>query len=484
MLRHSVSRYSPTPGLVSSGESLLRKSESTLHRIQRRDITLRIPSRDGLLRVAFCSSKMLLFETIWRHRILDAKPVNIPFLQLLGTHLSLTNLLASLQEGEERVICRFTGREATIVTEALALGECRCYLKNDSNNVLAGSTCATFPLKVDRILYNQTKPFTSIVNADLERLSECESTLQSKNSGLAHMDALDEIIALLKKGVLKPSSCLLPSSPLLGLRGLKSLSPQVLEVFFNYNISLHGYNLFRQSDGCAAAIFAHTSLSAQRIEELARALMCEESEIENHKAKWLTALPSIIPLSFGVVVQPLAAGNVIEWQLWRLQSALMQAGTALATTETRIHRIPDDVLALRDLFERCAATHTTCQYILSLISGDYEGAHAASARARQFTHPIEEVTAIVQPLRRALDINDISIELNASAAVRTGLDFFCRCSTANLLQTLVDVPEGALQELMLTNEFHCTYCGKVLRAMPEEWEYLMERRAKHFVGKS
>ncbi|CCW68054.1 unnamed protein product [Phytomonas sp. Hart1] len=490
MRRHHIFRYATSPGLVSSVESLPHTSHPTLDRLRRHDLTLRVPSRDGLLRISFCSSAVLLFETIWRHRVLAERPLNFPFLNLVGTHLNLTNLLASFQEGEERVRCHFAAREMTIVTEALALGECRCYFQHNPEYAPAESS-APFPLKVDRILYNQSKPFTSVVNADLARLKTCEIISHSLDgSDSACINSLDEIIPLLKKSDLETSSSLFPSSPLFGLKGIQSVNSDTLKAFFDYNISLHGYNLFRQSEGCSAVVFAHTSLLEQRIEELTMALMSEISKDEaltlaqnvdlneKNKAKWLDTLPSLVPLSFGVVVQPLAASNRIEWQLWLLQSTLMQASLALMTSKTGVDNLPHNILFLKPLFDRCAETHATCQYILSLITGDYNGAHAVSEKARQYTHPVEEVATIVEPIRRALEINGIFIELEASAAVRTRLDFFCRCSTANLLQGLENAPVDSLRELMSTNDFCCTYCGKALRPTPEEWNHLIERRVK------
>lgn len=428
-------------------------SKEMLHRLRTRDITLRVPSKDGLLRFVFCATSHLWHETIRRHNLWSATGGHTPFLELLGTHLSFTNMLAALQDGEERVACRLTSDEATICTEALALGECRSYVLPEYNGELIESGRQPFPLKVDRILYKQRQPFTSVVNADLRAIA-------------APVEGDDERIAAYGvapipsgSGVGSPAAAEIPQPPL--SLNLHEASLDSLVSFFSHNMTAHGYNFLRRSNGCVPALMLRSRL----LPDVLKDTPVDQSLSEER-------LQCSCDGSYGILAEPLAAGNGVDWVVWRIQQALALAMTTPA-------RYP----ALETLHSHTRSEHTACQYMLSLISGDYKGSYDATVAARQFTSDPVEVAKVLTPLRKSLGITDIVIPLDAAASVRTGLDFFCRCSTTNVLQTLVAAPEVMIQSLRAENEFRCTYCGKVHRASPEEWAHLEAVRTKSGRGK-
>ncbi|EAN85020.1 hypothetical protein, conserved, partial [Trypanosoma cruzi] len=149
-------------------------------RLRSRDMTLRVTTKDGTLRLVYASTLGLLRETLRRHRLAARTHGCCPFLELLGTHLSFTNILAALQEGEERVSSRFTADEATVVTEALALGECRCCVRGDNNGSIEGPS---FPLIVERALYGRRQAFTSATSARFDRIvSEDEEEINDADA--------------------------------------------------------------------------------------------------------------------------------------------------------------------------------------------------------------------------------------------------------------------------------------------------------------
>jgi len=116
MKLRTLLRCSATSGCTSSVQ---HTSAATLKDVLRhRDITLCVPSVDGRHRLTFCSSQHLLTECIRRHDLLVATQCHLPFLELLGTSLSFTNLLAAQHEGEERIDVQLTADEATIFVAA------------------------------------------------------------------------------------------------------------------------------------------------------------------------------------------------------------------------------------------------------------------------------------------------------------------------------------------------------------------------------
>jgi redox-regulated HSP33 family molecular chaperone len=476
----TLSASSPPASAASSSSASVH---STLHSLRTRDITLRIPSKDRLLRISFCSTRYLLAETIRRHSLLRLTGANIPFLQLLGTQLTFTNLLASALEGEERVETRFTTEEATILTEALALGECRCYLRPEFNAQLEEQRRPTFPLRVNRILYRQQTPFSSLVHADLaELLQPPTSTANHAQDG----EVADHAVPF--------SLC----TPTTGSR----VPLDAWTEFFSHNSTLHAYNYLRRSDGCVPAVWMHTALDPSVLRtdgllnidgtpvdaDLTNAGVHLSGSKESEKAEEAEAqafqrtLRHAISHSFGVIVTPLAAGDAVDRQVGQLNRVLAEAAALLyASPQQQQQQLTSHAEAafspLRPLLEQCATKHTTCQYVLSLLSGDHDGAHASTVAARQYSEDPAQVAAVVNPIRRTLGVHDLFIPLAATEAVRTGLDFFCRCSKKNVVTSLVAAPPSVLASLKENQgTVNCSFCGKHHTLHAEDWAELERSR--------
>lgn len=469
------------------GSSVLRQGEAraatvtsgTLrHSLRTRDITLRVPSKDRLSCTVFCSTRDILRQAVDRHDWIASTNAHAPFLRLVGTHITFTNLLAALQEGEERVESRFTADEATVATSALALGECVAYLSPSYNaELMEKSGALPFPLKVDRILYNQPRPFTSLVNAHYEELVCCDASKVVGERDVGRRLAE----GYLRTGAAPPSLSegdgatataeAVPPPPF--SLELQHVDRRRLVEYFSYNVTLHGYTYFRRSNGSVSALGLYSAVDEELLQAVPKkpngvsktqsgegALGDDEhGEAERRRE----ALQAAFPASYGVLVQPFAAGNAVDWSLWKLQRALTAAAAVEGTPLSALH-------------ERAVTAHTACQDTLSLVTGDYEGAFVAATVARQYTEDPGRVAAVVEPLRRQLGIDDVRVPLDGAEATRTGLDFFCRCSTAGLLASLIGLPEERLRSLQRENTFRCTYCGRVHHPTPSEWEHLFRSR--------
>lgn len=465
----SAPPFSSSPSASAAGSV-----HSTLHSLRTRDITLRVPSKDHLVRFSFCSTRYLLAETIRRHNLLRLTGANLPFLQLLGTQLTFTNLLASAEEGEERVETRFTAEEATILTEALALGECRCYLRPEYNAELAEQGLPTFPLRVNRILYRQHAPFTSVVHADLAELLQPPA---KEGSGAAADTAV-------------PFSLYIPTMA-------SRVPPEAWGDFFAYNSTLHAYNYLRRSDGCVPAVWMHAALDAAVLHaddllhpdgtavstdtlEVNPVSTAEEDDgktAEKAAEALQRTLRHAISHSFGAFVTPLAAGSAVDQRVGQLNRALTEAAVLLHRP-AHLSTAANSPSPLQPLLDRCKEKHTTCQHVLSLLSGDYDGAQAAAVAARQFSEDPGAVAAVVDPIRHQLGVHDFTIPLAAAEVVRTGLDFFCRCSKQSALTSLAAAPASALTSLKANHGvLNCSFCGKHYQLGAEDWAELEKARA-------
>ncbi|KAG5472763.1 hypothetical protein LSCM4_02086 [Leishmania orientalis] len=444
------------------------------HTFRTRDITLRVPSKDKLLRFAFCSTRHLLAETIRRHDLLRSTGAHLDFLELVGTQLTFSNLLASALEGEERVEARFTAEEATISTEALALGECRCCLRPEYNAQLAECGLPAFPLRVSRIQYRREKPFTSVVHADLNELLQPPPDVASSTAAAAATRTSEASHV--------PFSLYRPDMA-------RRVPLEAWKRFFSYNSSLHAYNYLRRSEGSVPAVWMQSRIDAATL--LNHGFLntdgsaaggawqhgeaCSGAAKEKKAQEVQRALLHAIPLSFGVVVTPLAAGDAMDRRVGQLNRVVMGAAAQLsASSEGGTPTIP----VLQPLLDRCAQKYTTCQHILSLVSGDHDGAYQAAVAARQYNDDPARVAAVVDPIRRALGVQDFVIPLAATEAERTGLDFFCRCSKQNLMGSLVSASPCTLESLKESdNTVHCSFCGRQHTIADAEWQELVKARS-------
>lgn len=514
-------------------------SPSLKSKLRTRDVALRLRTRDGMHRICFCSSSRLLSETIRRHDLLRRTHRHARFLELVGTQLSWNNLLAAQYDHEERVEMRFTGDEATIVSEALALGECRCYIAAE-HNATAPSTeeqeeqekehteslCAgraAFGLRVNRVRYHQSKPFSSRTAARLEEV--CVGEELSQSGADADADALHDRPPL---SLAIPGIAYHPSMSYDGARAA------ALASYFTHNMTLHAYSMMRVSDGVVPVVALYTGIDADKLsaapivhhdkdddhassdvgschaDTLKEGRACDRNHNKNCNSRSACSAPhaigdDYIQHSFGVLVTPLAAGTAAERKLWRLQRALVLASAlpyyapAVAqrsacandrcTDASHVMRTGKmsewcelDASVRQGMAELLARAHgrvarpSSCQDILSLVTGDYEGAYVVAQAARQYAHDPAEVAALVEPLRARLGVEDVRLELEQTERpARTPLDFMCRCSRTGVMQTLAQSvrlrqpTEQQRRSMEQENYFRCTFCAKVHRLTPEEW---------------
>ncbi|EKG05749.1 hypothetical protein TCSYLVIO_003172 [Trypanosoma cruzi] len=403
-------------------------------RLRSRDMTLRVTTKDGTLRLVYASTLGLLRETLRRHRLAARTHGCCPFLELLGTHLSFTNILAALQEGEERVSSRFTADEATVVTEALALGECRCCVHGDNNGSIEGPP---FPLIVERALYGRRQAFTSATSARFDRIfSEDEEEINDA-------DAMSTLRI-----------------------GLKNTPCEKLMEYFRHNISLHGYNFFCQSEGLTSALWCCTHLGDPSIQQ-ALAFCAEDVVMHDAAGNSLEADTKLdlalerSGLSYGVLLQPLLAGEAVEMDIRRLQRVIMDASI----------NTPD---VFCELTHRAVENGLACQDNIALFTGDYEGAYAIATAARQSTQDPALAMRAVEKVRCKLGFNEFRLSLDSAAIVRNGVDYFCRCSKKNFMRSVVTLPKEELLRLMHETSFRCTFCAKEHPLQPEDWQKAMQ----------
>ncbi|KAH9580057.1 Heat shock protein Hsp33 [Trypanosoma melophagium] len=422
-------------------------------RLRTRDITLRVPTKSGNVRLVYANTRNLLKETIRRHQLGTRTHGHRSFLELVGSHLTFTNILAALQEGEERVISRFTADHATIITESLALGESRCYIRGENNE--SNIDLTPFPLKVDRILYGQRQPFSSMTAARLDNLI-CDNEEEDSVGG-----GLDISTSNNNNNTMKQVPRAL---------GLQDLPHELLQEYFRYNISLHGYNFFRQSEGAAVALWCSSHLRDISIEEILNQFAHNNSSQTLEKE--LEMQIERAGCSYGILVQPLVAQHAEELKVHQLQRTLLQASIA----NPNIFRV---------LYRRAQEDCLTCQDTLSLVSGDYEGAYTVALAARQCTQDPSIVAPIMEALRQQLGLEDIlRLQLDTNSVVRNGLDFFCRCSKENFMQSVITLSVGELVRLKEETNFHCTFCGKDHPLRREDWEKVMQEKRENEKGSS
>lgn len=473
-------------------------------KLRTRDITLAVPCNEGKCRITFCTSRNVLVETIMRHKLLETTRVHLPFWQMLGSNLSFTNMLASQLEGEERVNSRFTTQEATLEVEALALGECRAYLSRAYNGELLSAGTAAFPLMVERIRFNQLKPFTSIVNADLSslvQLREAEERRENRKSNDTastndNSNSDDDSISI-------PHELYVPG-----------MNAALLQGYFHYNMTLHAYHFLRQSDGiCSPAVWLHTGMNRDALTtssllspldlsrlsergEMAMAAMMEklkhtisfqggritsvssadkkaqnEDEREKEVEYLRTALTSAVTTSFGAMIQPLGAGNTLSRELWKLQQLLV-AGVAAC----QVGEVKEEVEAYIRSPSLYSLLHTdnfhdyACQNVLSILTGDVEKSFQVARNARQCTQDPSHIAPTIEAIRRELQLNDLTLTLDMQVedAKRCAVDFFCRCSPDSLLDALKSLPELNDQKVC-GQVFRCSKCSKEYHLMlPKE----------------
>ncbi|EPY27332.1 hypothetical protein STCU_05804 [Strigomonas culicis] len=491
---------------AAGGEQATAEDGGTLlHRMKMRDVSLVVPNADGTIRLTFIQNRHMLNETVHRHDLLNQFLPDLfatdsaaiaRGLELVGTNLSFVNLLSAQLEQEERVEVRYAAGPFILLSESMALGETRCHLRAPADDAPAAARderCLdtflqwlraeqgasgdmlreTLRLKVDKVLYNQNKKFVSLVKSNFASLLCTEDATAAAGAPVP-----------LSLRLLPPLEALLPR---------QTLDPAVqhrlerLHDYYLHNMTLHAYNYFRSSDGVVAAVWCETLLRERdgRVADPA-----DGSGVARE--------------SCGVLLTPLAAGGQAERDVYDVQRRLVQFAAAPPADSRDAAATSSPGHALLRLLNRdheqqpgAGPNRYLTQEVLSFFTGDYEGAALAAEQARHFTNrDLRAVERRVEPLRRRVWGDALArpgaprLSLNGAAARRCRLDFFCRCSKFDLLNSFITLPEEVFHQVMgeqlalheggsADEGIRCTYCGKRHVIAEKEWLQLKEYRDTH-----
>jgi len=135
-----------------------------IEEIKKQDRTVTAITKDGNFRIAAIRNTHTCQNAQNRHNILP-----IPAL-FLAKHLTAASLMAAFLKGEERIIIETetNGLISKIYSEALQVGEVRGYIDSDDEKLSivplnSPDILGDGFLKVLKILYNRSEPFTGIV---------------------------------------------------------------------------------------------------------------------------------------------------------------------------------------------------------------------------------------------------------------------------------------------------------------------------------
>lgn len=408
-------------------------SAEVKHRMMTRDITLRVPSADGILRFTFVSATHALREAVRRHGLLTTAAQPPRVVRALGETLCLANTLAAGMEGEERAEAVFTTDELSVRAMALAVGECVACTDGRTNAQAAAEGRFPFMLDVSQTRYGATQPFRSTTFASLDEL----------------LPAADETPAEESEEVGPPFAWREAARA-------SGVDEAQWRRFFSHNLTPHAYTFFRKSEGVSPALWLQADVQGDRCAQLQGPPPAGSADAAGYASGVEAALREDVRSAFGIVAVPLAGGAALDRRVWRVQNAL--AAAAAAESEG----------PLAPLVLRAATAFTACQDTLSLLSGDYEGAFAVAAGARQYREDPAAVAAVVEPIRKQLGIEGFRAALDTAGAARTGLDFFCRCSKRGVMQSLAGAPAAVMAQVRESPDVTCTLCRTTHYLTPEE----------------
>jgi redox-regulated HSP33 family molecular chaperone len=164
------------------------------------------------------------------------------------------------------------------------------------------------------------------------------------------------------------------------------------------------------------------------------------------------------------------------------------ASTALGRSLLRSSLNPNSSDLLRKLVVESSRAGALTQTILSLMTGDEEGAAASCVHTRQHALPLagehssDEAALLLRKSLLLLHQEDNvgksqRLVLDSSTAEKTLLDFFCRCSKKDLLQHLKSLPRERLEDMRRNSggvvESTCAACKKVHKVGEEDWKELL-----------
>jgi len=199
------------------------------------------------------------------------------------------------------------------------------------------------------------------------------------------------------------------------------LGVQELGHLMAHDLSLHALNFMMKSEGAEhAALLVETGI-----------------DMEDCTA-----------VAIAGIAQPIAPPVEAEGLLVPLRTALLNPEVRRTTR-----------LAMLDATNRGFGA----QYLLSLFSGDYVGAEATAVAARQLVDEIAACRECIEPMREMMGITSTTIPLDPETTERTRLDFFCRCSAADVIARLTSWPKEDLLSSFGedgTLESRCAMCAK------------------------
>ena len=447
---------------------LLRKAKlsnaEALFAHRTRDVALKVVSSCGLYRICVVNTTALLQQTIDKH---DLHAWETPALDLMGTTISFTNLLASLLQGEERVECKFHAAfGASMVCESLALGECRAFLGGAQQGAMANV------LSVRRALYNNSDTVLSATVADFaEALPEERYAATFQFMGAAQERA-DRFIGSAARHA---------------------------QQRFNLNLTPHAHHYFKQSEGIPTAVLLTTSVEDD-YSHLQAAAASGSSSSSSGEVSEAPPRRKVVH-STGVLVQPLALDMKKENSTPLIIGGLQDLFNSIALCPA-----PPSVASVAHaaLGVRAQEEGTLVQDILALVSGDYSGSYAVAKAARLMaSDDVETVRLQYQPIRDRYNLKPLrsaaseaeamaaaksetapasttatdgtvenkpavaseevlgltALELDPTTVTRTALDFFCRCSAESITQSFTAMPVADRQDLV-GKTAGCVYCGK------------------------
>ena len=161
-----------------------------------------------------------------------------------------------------------------------------------------------------------------------------------------------------------------------------------------YNLSPHVWNFFRKSEGTDSSVW----------------LGCKVSEVVDGDCRGR----AVSYFNGGLLLQPIVTQNGSSAEMTkRLQKCLQMA-------------LADDVFLSR-LTTRSEEHGCAVQDMLSLATGDYEGAMEVALALRQSTVDMTNCRGFICPLREAfgLSAKEFQVAIDARTATRTPIDFFC-----------------------------------------------------------
>jgi redox-regulated HSP33 family molecular chaperone len=379
---------------------------SNLLQYKSRDVSIKTISRCGNFRLSVANTRNTAEQLMQRHHVSvsSSSATRDKTLRYAAEVVNLSTLMASFLQREERVVARCTMG-----------GECRGLVAPLSDDGVAQHGT----IRVDRALYHQARPVTSVTTLSVNELTEQIEALR-----LAH----------------SPSAAQITSA---------SAAAEHLISYF----TPHANTFFSKSEGVTGAVLLRSDVSRDAV----RAAEMRDDGVP---------LNGGLIYNTGLVIQPIVADQTVT-KMQRLQQAFFAC--LLDPSVSEAAKLWDDIMLRRALEHR-----SNVQDMMSLATGDFEGAFAVAERCRLPTTSTESCAAQIEPLRKFLALDDESgvIALDPESSERTPIDFFCRCSKEDFVRAMASCSVDQLQAAKGQSVL-CKYCRKDISPTEGEWETMI-----------